>query len=346
MPFGPDGDTFKWVLGPPSEWPVNCTRYIDGSLYDESRLLGRRTGFAIVVVGEDGTLLAAGLGIPPKWIIDAAGAELWAIVVVARMNPWLPRVVTDCKGVVDGLIAGFTSMSGPDRKLARTWCMLGKFLDFDFSGAASQVIWMPSHCPMSAIGVALDSRRKKISAVMWRANRLVDFLAKAAAAPHRLPGWFFKSIGTATDLVKHSAALLGIVAHAANNHRVDRPDEEGVVKTVVLRDSTAQARPSQRTGLRKRAAADEAPGPPRKLAKVSVSPPTADTDCAGRKKETNANARSSAAAVCRARGAAADCLRVERWLSSRSLATAAGPTAKERIDALRARRQLDVKARG
>ena len=79
--------------------------------------------------------------------------------------------------------------------------------------------------------------------VMWRANRLVDGLAKIAAGRHRLPDWAFKMLGAAAQLVKHAAAQLGVVTHRANNHKVAHLIEGGAMVTKICRDSTADSRP-------------------------------------------------------------------------------------------------------
>ena len=44
---------------------------------------------------------------------------------------------------------------------------------------------------------------------MWRANRLVDALAKLAAFCDRVPDAALRELAAATALVKHSCALLG-----------------------------------------------------------------------------------------------------------------------------------------
>ena len=44
------------------------------------------------------------------------------------------------------------------------------------------LVWMPAHQTSAAIGVQTLSNGDKLSATDWRANRLVDALAKQAAA--------------------------------------------------------------------------------------------------------------------------------------------------------------------
>ena len=45
----------------------------------------------------------------------------------------------------------------------------------------TRVVWMPAHRPQSSIGHAMKSNGHPINALDWRANRLVDALAKMAA---------------------------------------------------------------------------------------------------------------------------------------------------------------------
>ena len=49
-------------------------------------------------------------------------------------------------------------------------------------GVATPVVWMPAHTAAGAIGSACDSKGRRVTALMWRANRLADGLAKQAAA--------------------------------------------------------------------------------------------------------------------------------------------------------------------
>ena len=111
-------ESFRWMLRPPDDTPLDATWFVDGSLFDESRRFGRSTGFAIAVISPQNALLACGHGTPPSWIVDAAGAELWAFIFVARLNYFFPPIVTDCKGILDTLQGSPQAAVAPSRRLA------------------------------------------------------------------------------------------------------------------------------------------------------------------------------------------------------------------------------------
>ena len=97
--------------------------------------------------------------------------------------------------------------------------MVAQALDGDFSVARGAVIWMPAHGSVASIGHAKDSHGLPIDAGMWRGSRLVDLLAKAAAAEHRLPRWALRQVQNAGKLYLHHAARLGKATHDANNFK-------------------------------------------------------------------------------------------------------------------------------
>ena len=164
-------------MEPPDVAPDDATWYIDGSLYDRPKATVQSLGFGIVLVSQ-GTLLAIGHGVPPHWINDSAGAELWAFHAVLQLSLCPPSVITDCYGIIGGLQEEVAKATSSMRRLARTWGMIAHALDGDFRGACTMAKWMPAHGAAQTIGVALDSSGNAISSIMWRANRLVDLAAK------------------------------------------------------------------------------------------------------------------------------------------------------------------------
>eukprot|EP00973_Karenia_brevis_P080582 11180380-Karenia_brevis.AAC.1 len=66
----------------------------------------QRLGWAFAAYDDQGNLLAAARGVPPKWVDTIQGAELWA-VQMATADILAPEVVlTDCKAVCSGATAG------------------------------------------------------------------------------------------------------------------------------------------------------------------------------------------------------------------------------------------------
>ena len=314
--------------------------YIDGSLYDEPRRFARRTGFGIAVVDADGSLVACSYGQPPQWINDSAGAEVWAFQEVTAMTPCVPQVVTDCLGILRVLEAHPEIAVGPKQMHARTWIQIAANLDGDFQSARARTTWMPAHTSAASIGVSRDSNGLPISASMWRANRLADALAKYAASQDRLPmqatAWVRKVARAATEV----AALLGAVTYAANHHEVPTVDAYGKATTRIVRDSSGCKQMWRRRSSLPRHDAES------HCAHTDVTsteaPPADDSpraaSVAGRgKKRLRANVRHA-----QAREEVAAQQQTARWLASQHLRPMQGPSACERMSALRDR----IAARG
>jgi hypothetical protein len=296
-------------------------------------------------------LLAMGWGVPPAWVADAAGAEVWALFVVARFNPFLPRVITDCLGVLRSLQDGYQRATGPNRRQARLWTMIGRALDLDFAAAVGMVVWMPAHGATHTIGVARDSTGSTLTPTRWRANRLADLLAKSAAGVARLPAKIRKQVADAGKLYKYHCAKLGVATSRANSHRITTVDEQGVERIQVVRDSTAERpnwklRPRKLSGAAKKCQPDSegfarvpislplhaASGEPessrgrhcRKRASSSVQNPTAAK-------------RAKINAVQALRQDAQDESQLARWIAAYTARPSTAQDAEERMAALRAR---------
>ena len=98
-------------------------------------------------------------------------------------------------------------------------------------------MWLPVHKSAIAIGEAKLSNDNRLSCSDWRANRLVDMLAKAAAAAHLSCG---RDVAEAA--FAHAACCLGVVTHAANTHQVVALGEGGAEITSIQRDSIDKPR--------------------------------------------------------------------------------------------------------
>ena len=205
------GASFTWLHEPPEAEGSDWRWYIDGSLMDEPRRFARRTGFAVVVGSGNGQLVGLGSGRPPLWIQIAAGAEAWAFFIDARMTPSLPSLVIECLEVCNTLATGRGVATGPDRRLARVWCGIFGALKDEAAVALERLIWMPAHGAVHTINNALRSDGRPISGIDWRANRLVDALAKAAAGFDRVHAHILARVDIAASMVEFAAARLGVV---------------------------------------------------------------------------------------------------------------------------------------
>jgi len=234
---------FRWLKAVPDSVSGELVYYIDGSLLDgPSRLFGR-TGFAVVAVDRQGELRGYGHGVPPCWVRTAAAAEAWALYVVLRACPTFPRIITDCLGLVDTLGRGPERAVGAARPLARLWNMI--FLTLDWQVPAKeqldQFIWMPAHGGIGTIGSALKSDGTPVSPTDWRANRLADILAKAAAGIDRTPIETQRVMRLALQATEYAAATLGMVTHASNNARMSKLRPDGTYHLAVCRDACPPA---------------------------------------------------------------------------------------------------------
>ena len=217
--------------------------------------------------------------------------------------------------------------------------MISHACDGDFTSIRITSRWMPAHGATHTIKVALDSRGKPISGIMWRANRLVDLAAKAAAEPNRVPRDFTAKIKATGQLVQHSTARLGVATYGANNYVTELTDDSGSVKKVVLRDSTAPPKARPRPKAPAAAVASDTTLGARAVA-LLATPAEASRS---RKRSRAATAtcsqphkRSKLSTVAR-QEALQDEARTANWLRTRELTPATGPTAQARIEAIRLR---------
>ena len=134
-------------------------------------------------------------------------------------------------------------------KLARTWHHVLWALDGMLQLLRGKLRWIPAHVPSCTMRHCppCDSTGAPLSALRWRANRLVDVLAKRAAAENRLPAAALSLVSSATEAVRHSAALLGLVTHNASNFRAPSAGD-GAHPGDRCRDSTGR-KPATRRPL-------------------------------------------------------------------------------------------------
>ena len=104
---------------------------------------------------------------------------------------------------------------------------------------------MPAHKSASAIGTCIGSDGNFVTAIDWRANRLVDYFAKLAARVHCVPDLASTLFKQAMHAAEYCAAFLGTVTHKANHHKVLLTKPNGLQAHTFCRDSAPGKRPSK-----------------------------------------------------------------------------------------------------
>ncbi len=246
----PDG-SFLWLLEPQFQHPDidDAVWYFDGSMLNGRWVPLRATGFGIAIVAKGGKLLACGRGSPPHWCATAAAAEAWALQFVLSLQPFPPKMRTDCQSLLTTLRDTPQHATAANKQLARIWVAVADILGGCFRSIndAGQLVWMPAHTTTSSVGEVKLSNGSRLSMVDWRANRLVDALAKMAALEAQYLPTAVKTLKSAEIAVRYAAKLLGRVTYAANHHCITIIDDKGISKTKTCRDAMeAPKRPKRR----------------------------------------------------------------------------------------------------
>ena len=163
-------------------------------------------------------------------------------------------------GILNSLSDGRAKATGCRRVLARVWSMIYGVLDSeaDVHHAQCSVTWMASHGARNTIGIRTRSDGQPISSLDWRANRLADAAAKAAAASVRVNA----STRILHDriVIAYERALceLAAVTVAANRHEVVTVGIDGITVRTLKRDSLPAPRQRRRRKLHAQPHAEQA----------------------------------------------------------------------------------------
>ena len=98
---------------------------------------------------------------------------------------------------------------------------------------------MPAHTTAAESDTRVKSNGKGLTTTEWSANQLADALAKRGATSSALRATADKTIKAAGNALVQSAARLGVVTLAANNHVTETVNDKGVKTRIVKRDSSA-----------------------------------------------------------------------------------------------------------
>ena len=271
-------DTLHWGMAPGDDMPTDVTWYIDGSMLNPRRKRLATGGFGVAAVSRSGDLCAWGWGVPPHWCDSASAAEAWALSIVLRLSPGHSYIVTDCLGLVNTARQGTPAAMTSKKHLARVWKHIANSLDgkLEVLTQGNALVWMPAHRSATAIGNARKSNHKFVTARDWRANRLVDGLAKHAASQGAAPQSTVDLINSAEFLARHAAAQLAVATYNANNHFTTKVKPDGTVVGCTLRDSQPAPKTVKSRGLKPlKASLPTAAQPP--PASATEEPSTSDS---------------------------------------------------------------------
>ena len=321
-------DTFAWVRQA-YEIPSGCLVFTDGSLLDNK--LPREChalGWAFAVVTVSGELIASANGVPPRWVNTIQGAELWAVLKALQSVTFPSGLYTDCDTVRSGVARGVLWGGSSKRKYSRVWTSLSTMLDEN----TESVHWMPAHTPKSSIGCVHCSDGSIVDDIKWCSNQIVDLLAKDAAEGNRVSPAFRASFLFRESQLRELVVYLGRLTHAANSFQ----GPEGVI-----RDSDPKGRKKRgdcKANGRSGSMANSS-GAPAKRAVTKWSMPRRSSSVMRVSSLVRCSSRSKAKNATAALAASSEASFMELWHENRaaSMKPAGGPSATERLNALKQR---------
>ncbi len=167
----------------------------------------------MVVVKDDGRIVASAKGIPPDWIVDIPGTEAWAILQGTNITmPGSPYRV-DCKPCIDAIHKGIRWATASCRPLARVFNLIFPAID---DSPVESFVWMPAHTSASDVGVKRLGNGDLLTALDRSANDRADVLAKEGAATERVSAEIRKMLTDHHQMVSGTARWIGYGTHDAN----------------------------------------------------------------------------------------------------------------------------------
>ena len=196
-------------------------------------------GFGILVVSQSGDLIAYGSGVRTDFVTDSGGAETWGLNTAVSEAMVTSAVNIDSLGLFGLANAGTCPATAASSRNANCWTLICNRLDGDLGELADKLVWIPAHQTAAVIRNRHLSVAKRIAAMDWRANRLVDKLAQREAAAQINSKPANAAVKGMTAEVKHGTALLGVVTAASNKCKDTFTLSDGSLKTVTKRGAQA-----------------------------------------------------------------------------------------------------------
>ena len=191
------------------------------------------------MLGLEGELLAYATATPPPWVKTAGAAEAWALLLTLRENPFPPYVLTDCMGLLHAAKAGPAASTRAKKTDARIWKEISDVTGGCFKELLNCLTWMPAHTTAAQAETRAKSNGRQLTTAEWRANQLADCLAKRGATCSPLRDDADRVIKAAGHALLLSAARLGVITRAANNHQIEGTKPNGDKCVITKRDSSA-----------------------------------------------------------------------------------------------------------
>ena len=299
-----DHPRVRWLTSEPDSARSDLRWYVDGSVVDQDYPELVTAAAAIVVTSTGGDLLAYAEIVLTPSARSSGAAEAWAFYLAIVHGLTRQTIVTDCRSLLDTASGGLAQATAASRPLAALWRRIGAAVDDPVQQLVVErrLIWMPSHIARARLGVVLRSDGLPVTALDWRANRLVDALARRRAFAEAAPRTDVASLELAARAAAVAAAALGACTLAANHQTTTCTTASGATVNVVRRDAVSVA--SQSAGAAKRPWRKRMPRPPRPLkplAERTAAPASASRPRSDITRAAAAHARASSASAAAAR---------------------------------------------
>lgn len=176
--------------------------------------LTARCGWAFVALNEQGQVASA-YGVPPPWIVDIHGAEVWALVQACMVGmPGLVSYLCDCESVVKSIHERAGKAVAGSKMHARAYQLL--FARLDDIGTDA-VVWMPAHCKEHDADTSKKGDGTPLTKEDIRGNAEADRLAKKAVEEHRVEETYVERWELLKSKAKQTAMWTAKVTELANN---------------------------------------------------------------------------------------------------------------------------------